>query len=62
MASGTSSELFSWVVAALLVLAPIVGGGLLLLAFEERTIHQLGLFLLGGGVIVGLALLLLRRE
>lgn len=62
MTSVTSSESIPTGVAALLILLPIVGGGLLLFLFEESTIHRLGLFLLGGGVIVGLAIVLVQRE
>jgi hypothetical protein len=62
MSDRADSESFSPAVAALLVLIPIVGGGLLLVLFEDSAIHRLGLFLLGGGVIVGLALILVQRE
>jgi hypothetical protein len=62
MTNVTSSDSVSTGVAGLLVLLPIVGGGLLLLLFEESTIHRLGLFLLGGGAIVGLAIVLVQRE
>lgn len=48
--------------AILLVVAPFAAGGLLFILFESGPIHDLGLFLIGAGVIVGGALLLMRRE
>lgn len=46
--------------AVLLVLLPVVGGGLLFLLFDVGPVHRLGLYLIGAGVIVGAASLLLR--
>lgn len=40
----------------------MVGGGLLFLLFENGPIHRLGLFTVGAGVLVGLAILLMRTE
>lgn len=62
MTNGTSTESFPTIGGALLVLVPLIGGSLLLTLFEDSSVHELGIFLLAAGVIVGLALVFLRRD
>lgn len=62
MGAEPDGEAISNRLAVSLVVLPIVGGGLLFVLFESGTIHRLGLFTAGAGVLVGVALLLLRTE
>jgi hypothetical protein len=62
MTNETSTEPISTVEGFLLVLVPLIGGGLLLTLFEDSTIHELGLYLLVAGVIGVLVLVFSRGE
>jgi hypothetical protein len=57
MSTEASTESLSTAERVLLVLVPLVGGSLLLALFEDRTVHELGLFLLAAGGIGVLVLL-----
>ena len=45
---------------ALLILAPLVAGTILLFGFEDATIQGIGLFLIAAGIIVAGAVLFVR--
>lgn len=60
MGSDPADNPISIGVAVLLVALPVVAGGLLLVVFDAGAIHRLGLFMVGAGVIVGAAVLMLR--
>lgn len=60
MGSDPGDNRISVGLAVLLVLLPVVGGGLLFLLFDAGPVHRLGLYLIGAGVIVGAAILLSR--
>lgn len=51
----------STVLVFILVIAPIGAGALLFVLFKSGPVHDLGLFLIGAGVIVGGALFLMGR-
>jgi hypothetical protein len=62
MGAESTSDALSDRWAVFFVLLPIIGGGTLFLLFESGDIHRLGLFLMGAGVVVGSALLLLGMQ